>query len=67
MQAPEAFQAQYEIIKGDAYLGMGEQENARASYEIALESLPPGTFAYDFTKMKFEQINEINEDEESQS
>ena len=67
VQAPEAFQAQYEIIKGDAYLGMGEQENARASYESALESLSPGSFAYDFTKMKFEQINEINEDEESQS
>ena len=67
VQAPEAFQAQYEIIKGDAYLGMGEQENARAAYEIALESLSPGSFAYDFTMLKVEQINEINEDEESQS
>ena len=67
VQVPEAFQAQNEIIKGDAYLGMGEQENARTSYEIALESLSPGSFAYDFTRMKFEQINQISEADDSQS
>ena len=67
VQVPEAFQAQNEIIKGDAYLGMGEQKNARTSYEIALESLSPGSFAYDFTRMKFEQINQISEADDSQS
>ncbi|HJL80161.1 MAG: tetratricopeptide repeat protein [Gammaproteobacteria bacterium] len=64
---PEAFEAQFEIIKGDAYLGMGEEENARSAYEIALKSLSPGSFAYDFTKMKFEQINQNNEDEDTQT
>ena len=63
----EAFTAQYEIIRGDAYMGIGDMSNAKASYEIALELLSPGSFSYDFTKMKFEQINQPNEAEETQS
>ena len=63
----EAFTAQYEIIRGDAYMGIGDMSNAKVSYEIALELLSPGSFSYDFTKMKFEQINQPNEAEETQS
>tara|TARA_B100001996_G_scaffold337042_2_gene288685 strand:+ start:1608 stop:2264 length:657 start_codon:yes stop_codon:yes gene_type:complete len=66
-ETTEAFSAQYEIIKGDAYVGIGDMSNAKASYEIALESLSPGSFSYDFTKMKFEQINQTDEDEDTQS
>ena len=64
---PEAFRAQFEIIKGDAYIGIGDQANAKIAYEIALETLTPGSFAYDFTKMKSEQINQVNEDQDNQS
>lgn len=64
---PDAFKIQFEIIKGDAYMGMGEEENARNAYQLALESLAPGSFAYDFTKMKFEQIKEPAESNETQS
>ena len=66
-KTPEAFSAQYEIIKGDAYMGIGDMSNAKASYEIALESLSPGSFSYDFTKMKFDQINQTDENEDTQS
>ena len=48
-------------------MGMGEEENARNAYQLALESLAPGSFAYDFTKMKFEQIKEPAESNETQS
>ena len=64
---PEAFRAQFEIIKGDAYMGIGDQANAKIAYEIALEKLTPGSFAYDFTKMKSEQINQVSEDQDNQS
>ena len=66
-ETPEAFSAQYEIIKGDAYMGIGDMSNAKASYEIAMESLSPGSFSYDFTKMKFEQINQTDKEEDTQS
>ena len=66
-ETSEAFKAQFEIIKGDAYMGIGDQSNAKAAYEIALESLAPGSFAYDFTKMKFEEINQASGDQDSQS
>ena len=66
-EVPEAFRAQFEIIKGDAYIGIGDQANAKIAYEIALETLTPGSFAYDFTKMKSEQINQVNEDQDNQS
>jgi len=48
-------------------MGIGDMSNAKASYEIALELLSPGSFSYDFTKMKFEQINQPNEAEDTQS
>ena len=48
-------------------MGIGDQSNAKAAYEIALESLAPGSFAYDFTKMKFEEINHASGDQDSQS
>ena len=66
-EVPEAFRAQFEIIKGDAYMGIGDQANAKIAYEIALETLTPGSFAYDFTKMKSEQINQVNEDQDNPS
>jgi Uncharacterized protein conserved in bacteria len=66
-EVPEAFRAQFEIIKGDAYMGIGDEANAKIAYEIALETLTPGSFAYDFTKMKSEQINQVNEDQDNQS
>ena len=66
-EVPEAFRAQFEIIKGDAYIGIGDQANAKIAYEIALETLTPGSFAYDFTKMKSEQINQVNEGQDNQS
>ncbi|GIS40418.1 MAG: hypothetical protein Ct9H90mP13_02640 [Pseudomonadota bacterium] len=44
-------------LKGCIY-GIGDQANAKIAYEIALETLTPGSFAYDFTKMKSEQINQ---------
>ena len=48
-------------------MGIGDMSNAKASYEIALESLSPGSFSYDFTKMKFDQINQTDENEDTQS
>ena len=66
-EVPEAFRAQFEIIKGDAYMGIGDQANAKIAYEIALETLTPGSFSYDFTKMKSEQINQANGDQDNQS
>ena len=61
---PEAFTAQYEIIRGDAYMELAN-EQCQDSYEIARNTY--SWSFYDFTKMKSEQINQVNEDQDNQS
>jgi len=53
---PIAYAPYYEGIKGDIYAAQGQLEKAKVAYLLALDSLEPGNFDFDFIKMKSDQI-----------
>jgi len=54
--SPIAYAPYYEGIKGDIYAAQGQLEKAKVAYLLALDSLEPGNFDFDFIKMKSDQI-----------
>jgi predicted negative regulator of RcsB-dependent stress response len=54
--SPIAYAPYYEGIKGDIYSAQGQLEKAKVAYSLALDSLEPGNFDFDFIKMKSDQI-----------
>ena len=53
---PKAYAPYYQSIKGDIYASQGLLDKAKTAYSMALESLEPGNFDFDFIKMKSDQI-----------
>ena len=53
---PIAYAPYYAAIKGDIYAAQGQLEKAKVAYSLALDSLEPGNFDFDFIKMKSDQI-----------
>ena len=43
-------------IRDSIYTSQGLLDKAKSAYSIALESLEPGNFDFDFIKMKSDQI-----------
>ena len=54
--SPIAYTPYYEGVKGDIYTALGQLEKAKVAYSLALDSLEPGNFDFDFIKMKSDQI-----------
>ena len=54
--SPIAYAPYYEAVKGDIYAAQGQLEKAKVAYSVALDSLEPGNFDFDFIKMKSDQI-----------
>ena len=54
--SPIAYAPYYEGIKGDIYAAQGQLKKAKVAYSLALDSLEPGNFDFDFIKMKSDQI-----------
>ncbi len=53
---PNAYEPYYQSVKGDIYASQGLLDKAKSAYSIALDSLEPGNFDFDFIKMKSDQI-----------
>ena len=59
---PKAYAPYYQSIKGDIYASQGLIDKAKIAYSMALESLEPGNFDFDFIKMKSDQIQSNQSD-----
>ena len=53
---PDSYAPYYQSVKGDIYTSQGLLDKAKSAYSMALESLEPGNFDFDFIKMKSDQI-----------
>lgn len=59
----EGFEAQFNEIRGDAYLAKGDQERAAQHYEQALNALESGTGNRGFLEIKLEASGGSHEEE----
>ncbi len=50
------FEAEYLELKGDAYLGQGKTDDARAAYSDAIQQLPPDSASRRLLEMKLEDL-----------
>lgn len=50
------FEAEYLELKGDAYVGLGKRDDARAAYDAALKDIPPNSRSRSLIEMKLADI-----------
>jgi predicted negative regulator of RcsB-dependent stress response len=50
------FEAEYLELKGDAYVGLGKLDDARAAYSAALKDIPPSSQSRSLIEMKLADI-----------
>jgi predicted negative regulator of RcsB-dependent stress response len=54
------FEAEYLELKGDAYVGLGKLDDARAAYRAALKNIPPSSQSRSLIEMKLANIGGAN-------